>query len=514
MTPQQVVSNFTNLHLASSITNRPIPSNKWWTDTLVADRSYEPTGGGPRVIQQDPYGGQLWAYPVMLAPNSSGFNLYFPNSWNTPANPNIPEGGFNTGPALQITGSETVQVGSNDILIADFDETNYPTGWITTGTAFGTGPIPGGTWPGESPAVTGFIGSSCVNTYRGANGPQGTLTSPTFTITKHFIEFLVGGGSDTNLDAVHLLIGTNVVEAAAGQQSGTLHWSTWDVSAYLGQQAQIQIVDLTGASWGFILCSFIVATDNGGNPALRYTSTYSPAHSEVTGWSDWGFQFGLPDAQGNRMDITLARGVPFVWTTCTGLTPQINFGSSTLYDTNGNVISTASGGFTNNAFAFDYQGQKLRRCSPRTTHRSSYPAASSRQGSPAPITTSFTACFLPIPISPSSPNTPTPASQAPKWIGPTTSPTARWIPPGPSPPRPSRATKPTPCKGGCRIIIARRRTTSSSSPFHLPHTARCDESCTPAISSTSSYAFHGLAPMLPAPQPSAEASPTITSPAA
>lgn len=360
MTPQQVVNYYTNLHIASSATNRPIPSNKWWTDTLVADRSYQPGANEPRTIVQDPFGGQLWACPAMLTPNSSGFDLYFPNAWTpTGSNPAIPQGQFMTGPALPITGGVTAEVGTNDILIADFDETNYPAGWAVTGTAFGAGPIAGGTWPGESPAVQRFIGNSCVNTYRGANGPEGTLTSPPFTIQKHYIELLVGGGSDTNNDAVHLLIGTNVVEAAAGQQSGTLYWNTWDVSAYAGQTAQIQIVDTTAASWGFVLCSWIVATDDGSNPAARYASAYTPLNSEVTDWSDWGVRLGLPDALSNRMDITLARGVPFVWTTCTGVRPQIGCGGVTLFDTNGNAIATNGGGFTNSAFAFDYQGRSF-----------------------------------------------------------------------------------------------------------------------------------------------------------
>jgi endoglucanase Acf2 len=357
MSAQQVVNYFTNLHLAASVTNRPIPSNKWWTDELVGDRSYQPAANEPRTIVQDPFGGQLWAYPSMVAPNSSGFDLYFPNEWTpTGANPAVPQGAFETGPALQITGGITPAVGSNDILIADFDETNYPMGWVTTGTAFGTGPIVGGSWPGESPAVQGFVGPRCVNTYRGANTPQGTLTSPTFTIQKHYLQLLVGGGADTNNDAVKLVIGTNIIYSAAGNQSGTLFWNTWDVSAYLGQTAQIEVVDTTSASWGFVLCSWIVATDDGSNPAAKYTSTFTPLNSEVTDWSDWGFRFGLPDGQARRMDLTLARGVPFVWTTYTGLEPQIGLGSANLYDTNGNVISTASGSFTNNAFAFNYQG--------------------------------------------------------------------------------------------------------------------------------------------------------------
>ena len=360
MTAQQVVNYYTNLHLVSSLTNRPIPSNKWWTDTLVGDRSYQTTNFPPRTIVQDAYGGQLWAYPVMLAPNSSGFNLYFPNAW-TPSgsDPAVPIGNFMTGAALPITGGVPASVGSNDILIADFNGTNYPAGWVTTGTAFGAGPLAGGTWPGELPALTGYVGNACVNSFYGSSDtPTGTLASARFTVQKKYVHLLVGGGSDTNNTAVKFLIGTNVICAAVGQQDGTLRWTTWDVSAYLGNtNAQIKLVDNANCCWGFIACSWIVASDDGGSPAARYNGSFSPLHSEVTDWSDWGVQFGLPDAQGRRMDVALARGVPFVWTTYTSLKPQIGCGAATLYATNGGVISTSSGSFTNSAFAFDYQGR-------------------------------------------------------------------------------------------------------------------------------------------------------------
>ena len=60
------------------------------------------------------------------------------------------------------------------------------------------------------------------------------------------------------------------------------------------------------------------------------------------------------------MDLTLARGVPFVWTTCTGVNPAINLGTTTIYDTNGNAISLAtSNSYTATAFAFDYQGRSF-----------------------------------------------------------------------------------------------------------------------------------------------------------
>lgn len=354
---QQIIDLYPNLHVAPSLTNRPMPSNKWWTDVLMGIRSwsYNATNNPPSVVTQDAFGGNLWAYPCMLAPKASGFNLYFPNSWSTGT---PPVGGFNTGNALPITGSVPLAVGTNDILIADFDQAAYPSGWVTTGTAFGTGPIAGGSWPGQSPAVQGFLGGACVNTYRGADGPQGTLTSTNFTIQKNFIQLLVGGGSDTNNAAVWLVISNNVVRSATGHQSGTLTWNTWDVSAYVGQTAQIKIVDTTSGGWGFVLCSWIVATDDGSNPGARYNGSLTAVHSVVTGWSDWGVQFALPDASGRRIDISLARGVPFVWTTYTGVNPALNVGTNTLYDTNGSAITLVSGGnFNATAFSFDHQGR-------------------------------------------------------------------------------------------------------------------------------------------------------------
>ncbi|HEV2693507.1 MAG TPA: glycosyl hydrolase [Verrucomicrobiae bacterium] len=356
---QQIVDLYPSLHLAPSAMGKPLPSNKWWTDTLMGIRgwSYNSTNIPPSVVTQDSYGGQLWAFPAMLAPNSSGFNLYFPNAWSTGT---PPAGGFNAGPALNVVGSIPLAVGANDILIADFDQTNYPAGWTVTGNAFGTGPIPGGSWSGQSPPVTGFLGGACINTYRGGDSFQGTLTSPPFTIQKNFIQLLTGGGNDLANDAVWLVISNQVVFRAAGNDSGVLAWSTWNVSAYAGQTAQIEIVDTTAGGWGHVMCSWIVATDNGSAPAARYTGTYTATQSVVTGWSDWGFQFSLPDASGRHMDLTMARGVPFVWTTCTGVNPAIAIGITVIYDTNGTAISlAATNSFNLSAFAFDFQGRSF-----------------------------------------------------------------------------------------------------------------------------------------------------------
>ena len=188
------LNTYNHLHLDPALVGRPLPSNKWWTDVLIGDRSYfNATNNPQRIMQQDAFGGNLWAYPAMLDPVASGFNLFFPNNWSG--------GGFNTGTALAVGGS--------------------------------------------------------------TNSGAGTFT------------------------------------------------------------------------------------------ALQ---------SMVTDWSDWGFQFKLFDANSNYMQITLVRGVPFVWTTNVGVWPRITLSTGyTLYDTNNTAISVPGVGstFTASMFSFDYNGRSF-----------------------------------------------------------------------------------------------------------------------------------------------------------
>ena len=197
MGAQQIVDIYPNLHLDPSLRNRPLPSNKWWTDIMIGDRSYFNSTNVPqRIVVQDAFGGKLWAFPVMLDPSASGFSLYFPTNWSTGT---PPQGGFSTGTALPITG-----------------------------------------------------------------------------------------------------------------------------------------------------------TTNSG------AGTFTALQSVVTDWSDWGFQFKLIDTNGDYMQITLARGVPFVWTTNMGVWPRITLTTGyTLYNTNNAAISVpgVGGTFTATAFSFDCNGR-------------------------------------------------------------------------------------------------------------------------------------------------------------
>ena len=143
-------------------------------------------------------------------------------------------------------------------VLADFDESTYDA-WVTTGAAFGPGPAQG-TLPNQN-AVSGYLGSGLANSYYNGDTSIGTLTSPPFTIAKHYIQFLIGGGNHPGQTCVNLMVNSLLVRTATGANSETLLPAQWDVSPYLGQSAVLRIVDTATGAWGHILVDQIVMTD-------------------------------------------------------------------------------------------------------------------------------------------------------------------------------------------------------------------------------------------------------------
>ena len=78
-------------------------------------------------------------------------------------------------------------------VLNDFEGTDYGD-WTTTGTAFGSGPS------ADGPDVTGRHGAKVVDSLGGADSATGTLTSPAFTISQRYINFLIGGGNHPHVE--------------------------------------------------------------------------------------------------------------------------------------------------------------------------------------------------------------------------------------------------------------------------------------------------------------------------
>ena len=180
----------------------------------------------------------------------------------------------------------------------DFEGADFATlGWTATGGLVGSAPA-AGTLPGQS-QVTGYQGVYLVNTFASGDTVTGTLTSPIFTISSNFIDLLVGGGrhphgstgtapdSTTRETTVNLLINGQVERTATGENTESLAWQSWDVSEFMGQAAQIEIIDNNSGSWGHILVDDIV---------------FSSQRKDMANWVDYGADYYASSTWNNTPD--------------------------------------------------------------------------------------------------------------------------------------------------------------------------------------------------------------------
>ena len=185
--------------------------------------------------------------------------------------------------------------------------------------------------PTFQPATAGgdfFIGAKRINTFETGGAPgddrQGTMTSPSFTVSRNFMSMLVGGGhrdavSGQLLEA-QLVVNGNVVRTVAGDDSGALNWKGWDVSEFAGQQAQLRIVDQATGGWGHLTLDHVMLTDQAAVPRSDETTvnlvvdgkvvrTATGANSEVLDWTSWN----VSEFKGRQASIRVVDNNRFGW---------------------------------------------------------------------------------------------------------------------------------------------------------------------------------------------------------
>ena len=126
-------------------------------------------------------------------------------------------------------------------VLADFENGTY-SDWQVEGSAFGEKPSTG-TEPGRRKA-TGFGGGFLASSSRDAKdelGAAGTLTSPTFTIDRKFLNFHLGG--DRPDGELQLVIDGKVERYLIPDSRTTLTSYTWNLEKLQGRQAQIKVID-------------------------------------------------------------------------------------------------------------------------------------------------------------------------------------------------------------------------------------------------------------------------------
>ena len=90
---------------------------------------------------------------------------------------------------------------------------------------------------------------------------QGKLTSREFVIAHDYIKLLVGGGAHKLRTCTNLIINDSVVLSATGINDGQMRRQRWDVRAFKGQKATIEIVDNYSGSWGHTMVDDIIFYD-------------------------------------------------------------------------------------------------------------------------------------------------------------------------------------------------------------------------------------------------------------
>lgn len=161
-----------------------------------------------------------------------------------------------TGTAASLPEKERPSV-EPDILFEDFE--NGYGNWTVEGRAFGKAPA-AGTLANQQ-AVSGFEGKGLVNTFLDGDATTGRIQSKRFTIARRYIAFLIGGGSQKGETCMNLLIEGKVQNTATGRDREKLEWAFWDVGAFQGQQARLEIVDKGTGPWGHLNVDQIVFTD-------------------------------------------------------------------------------------------------------------------------------------------------------------------------------------------------------------------------------------------------------------
>ena len=146
----------------------------------------------------------------------------------------------------------------NFVVFEDFESGNYSK-WKVEGEAFGVKPA-SGNFSNQS-AFGGDYGKFLANSYSNRDLPTGKLTSKPFTISKKYISFNIAGGSHREKTCMNLVVDGKVVRTATGNANEDFLPRNWDVSAWKGKSAYLEIVDDFSHDWGHISVDNIEFSD-------------------------------------------------------------------------------------------------------------------------------------------------------------------------------------------------------------------------------------------------------------
>lgn len=128
-------------------------------------------------------------------------------------------------------------------------------GWTATGDAWQGQPVEGNTvTPRKAGQASRHAGKFWVGGYEksGSDAATGTLTSPTFTVSKPWASFLVGGGKSEQTRVELLDDNGAVLFKASGEDAEDMRRVPVDLSKHQGKKLRIRLVDEATGGWGHL----------------------------------------------------------------------------------------------------------------------------------------------------------------------------------------------------------------------------------------------------------------------
>ena len=149
---------------------------------------------------------------------------------------------------------------SKDMVLFNFDGGNYD-GWTLSGDCWNTQPATAKTFvdrQGNS-LVLGIVGTGFLISQYKNPAATGKAVSRDFTIDRPFLNFKIGGGHFPNQACLNLVIDGKIVRSKTGNDSTELRPASWDVYAFIGKTAHLEVVDATPVpNRGYIMVDEIV----------------------------------------------------------------------------------------------------------------------------------------------------------------------------------------------------------------------------------------------------------------
>ena len=182
---------------------------------------------------------------------------------------------------------------ASGLLVYDFEAGNL-NGWTTEGSAFAAAAISSDThfWDG---IPFNHQGSRHLWSFKaGGDQPQGRMTSDVFTLgSDGIIRLKVSGGNDiNNLYVAVIRAGTNTILArVTGSNTEAYAETTMNLSAYIGENLQVQVVDTSSGGFGHInIDDLRIPT----GPAVSY-KIFDFETGTLSGWTAQGAAFTAAD---------------------------------------------------------------------------------------------------------------------------------------------------------------------------------------------------------------------------